>query len=664
MRLKHFMKVTIKQVFDFYKQFPQHKGKINVETRWGFHSIEECEITARDSQTYIVECDGIETICSPDHLWFVNDDWKAAKNIQEGDTILTKNGIANVSVSCSNLIMDLYDLQVAEVKEFYANGMVSHNSTISDAICFALFGKPYKKVNKASIVNSINNKGCLAEIDFSVGSDDYTVKRGIKPTVFEIIKNGETLDKDAKATDLQKKLETDILGDINYQIFLQTAMIGSANYVPFMQLTTAQRREVVESILSLRIFSFASNIAKKRIKNLTDEKNEIFSNIRVSKNSLEEKTRTSQILLAKKESAKTSLDEERKIIDEKIASIENSSGELKKQLLEIKHKVSELIPESEDQSKLNDLKTEGVEKSAKMKSLQEKISLWDLGNCPTCGTPLSKESNDLFDYNGAVEEVAEIESVLDEYRETISKGTKINKEIEDLKSKGKNILQEVKNNESKLEHLKESLELLENRKEEQFDSEFYDQLIAEIDEVKALLEQQESSSDILDDELQYVKLATNLFKDDGIKARIIKVFVPLINKYVNEYLQEFEIDMSFEFDENFDEKILGRGRDDYVYNNLSEGEKKRVDLAVLFSWLKIAETKNSANMNILVADELMDGALDYDSIQNMVKILRNLITESNKSIFIISHREELKEAFFDKVFMVKKEGQFSQIDEI
>ena len=535
-------------------------------------------------------------------------------------------------------------------------------STVLDAIMFGLFGKPYKKVVKSSIINSINGKGTLVEIVFETGGNQFLVRRGIKPTIFEIEKNGELMDKDAKALDMQKNLEAYILGGIDSATFLQTAIIGSANFVPFMQLTTSERRKMVETMLSLSIFSKSSDITKARIKTAEAVRSDQFSNERVAQTKLDGMRNTLRLLLEQKAKSETSNDGLIATLELKLAKYVDEKADLIGRVKLIKE---DLIATKIDIGPIEDsdeLTKQGRDKSYALKTIKEKIALWDEGSCPTCGQELSKDSEGVFDYEGAVKEVEQTMALLEDLKDRVAVSRQNTSTLETLNSNGKSLVNKISTLESSISDTESSLESFKSQPKTSFDP----QSIVDIEEQIKLADEEKTSLQesvaVAEEDVKYLKMCGELFKDSGIKANIVKVFIPLLNQTINEYLQEFEMDVVFEFDEEFNETIRGRGRDDYSYNNLSEGEKRRVDLAVLFSWLKIGELKNSANMNLLCADEIMDASLDFTAVQNLVKIMQRLIRDKGKSIFVISHREELKEAFFDEVIMVKKEGQFSQLE--
>ena len=526
-------------------------------------------------------------------------------------------------------------------------------STMLDALTFSLFNKPFRKINKSQLVNTVNEKDCLVEVYFSIGKDEYKVSRGIKPNIFTVNKNGKILDELASSNDQQKWLEQNVL-KLNYKSFTQIVILGSSSFVPFMQLSSQNRREVVEDLLDIKIFSTMNDITKANLKMLREQVREL----EYKKENIKDKidTQNSFIEEIKKRNAEDVNDKELKLeeLDKDLLKVNKLNLKINK---EIENKTKELEEYQNSSSKLKKLESIKIKLLQKIKDISETHSFFEDNNvCPTC----TQQIEDDFRLNKIADiqdKKNELENACNELGENISKESEnekafleltkvINKfnneltsnnvKILELEKQKKNLQQEiqkltVRNSEvnienDKLERLKGSLE----------------QVISEIADKK--------------DEMLNYEFIHNLLKDGGAKTSIIRKYLPVINKNLNKYLDILEFSINFSLDEEFNEKALNPIYEDFSYDSFSEGEKMRIDLALLFTWREIAKLKNSVNTNLLILDEVFDSSLDDYGTDNFTKIIRYVIKDSN--VFIISHKTEELEDKFDRTLVFEKQRGF------
>lgn len=533
--------------------------------------------------------------------------------------------------------------------------MMGHNgagkSTFLDALTFVLFGKPFRKVNKGNVVNSINNKNCEVEIEFTISNKRYKVIRGAKPNIFEIYCENVRVNQDAATKDYQEHLEKYIL-KMNYKSFSQIVILGSASFTPFMQLSSNDRRSVIEELLDIQIFTAMSNVVKTRLQ--------------INKEEIEK----NRVQLTSKEEAKTYIErtlESLKVNNEsKIAQLKEKEQELKDSLVSEKNIISNLEKKRDDLIEESDINLSPIKtKHSKLLQFKAKIETnidryvadndFFAGNdtCPTCRQDIdsSFKSKKIEENNIKVSEfqdglnsiTEEIETVLSEIERIDAILKSINQIKMDLSSANASY-KHIANN------LRQVIEQIENfavsdkttqESERQFTQVQYD------------LSSLQKEKETLLEERQYVDLATTLLKDGGIKTKIIKQYLPIINKHINKYLAKLGFFVNFNINESFEETIKSRYRDEFTYNNFSEGEKLRIDLAILLTWRSIAKLKNSVNVNILVFDEILDRAMDSSGIDEFIRIMWDLGHEGT-NIFVISHKDTMVDKFqrtlkFEKV---------------
>ena len=529
-------------------------------------------------------------------------------------------------------------------------------STIIEAIVFALFNKSFRKVNKNQLINSINEKDCVAEVEFSIGSVNWKIRRGIKPNIFEIYKNGMILDQSSSAVDQQKWFEQSVL-KLNYKSFTQIVVLGSSTFVPFMQLPAASRREIIEDLLDIRIFSTMNVILKDRVKTTTEELKQFESEI----NFLKEKAdmQKSHIKTLEKTAKKTISQKKDKIV------------ELQSGLVKINEDIDQLyvqISEKEKQLK----KFDGIE--TKIKKLEKEINtninlisrtekeqdfFKDHDTCPKCTQALSDdlkqsqlvESIKIIDDANSIVEKYKIQ--LGKTNDLLANQAKINGDLADLNWSVKSHNNTIRSTNKIINDIQQEIVDLEN---DNVDIEGEKEKLSAI--ANKGVSVQQTIVELKKDRRNYDLIST-LLKDGGIKSMIIKKYLPVMNQLINKYLQALDFYVNFTLDEEFNESIKSRYRDDFTYSSFSEGEKMRIDLALMFTWRSIAKLKNSANTNLLILDEVFDSSLDVAGTEDFLRIIRGIYDDTN--IFVISHKGEILLDKFDRVLRFEKVKNFSKV---
>jgi len=531
-------------------------------------------------------------------------------------------------------------------------------STFLDALTFVLFNKPFRKINKNQLVNSMNEKDCVVEIEFEIGPNKWKILRGIKPAIFEIYQNGELLNQSSAATDQQKWLEQTVL-KLNYKSFTQIVVLGSSNFVPFMQLSSQHRREVVEDLLSIKVFSSMNDIAKVNIKSLRDEVKEL----QYKKENAQDKinTQNSFILELEKRNAQD-IEEKNKKLDQLINKKELITDLNSLLLNSLNDKNKDLEQVSSSRSKLKKLDTIKVKLLQKVSIIVEEQDFFnDNVVCPTCTQNLDERFRlnkiaDIEDKKTQLESACEeLEKTIQDEKQNESKFLEISEEITKLNN-------EINNNNVKVSELEkqhrdlqqEVQKLVARNTETDFEYEKLKKLKASLDEI--LTDISNKKEELLNYEFIHL-----LLKDDGAKTKIIKKYLPLINKNLNKYLEILEFPVNFTLDQEFNEKALNPIYEDFSYSSFSEGEKMRIDLSLLFTWREIAKVKNSINTNLLILDEVFDSSLDDYGTDNFTKIIKYIINKSN--VFVISHKtDELMDKFNSIIKFEKIKGFSMMVD--
>jgi DNA repair exonuclease SbcCD ATPase subunit len=527
-------------------------------------------------------------------------------------------------------------------------------STVLEALSFALYGKPLRKINKPQLVNTVNKKDLLVEVEFSTGGNDYLVRRGIKPNIFEIMRNGEMLQQDAASKDQQEYLEEQIL-KIDFKSFNQIVVLGSVKYTPFMQLDAAVRREVIEDLLDIKIFGVMNTLLKERISN---NKSEIMlnkSNIELTQSKIDmSKQHNESILKMKQQEA----DKIKAKISECLSAIEQKNSEA--QLVENKIKsLLETISDKEAIKKRYDtMSSIALDFEHKMRGLDGELGFYhDHDNCPTCKQGIDREfkATIISDKNAKSQEMKTgLETLKDKMRasrERLEEISVVEKEIRSLELKSGEISAGVKMLKSNLKSYSQELSGAEK------EVEMVDQskIIEYESEITSLLEERQK----LSDEKDSITVVSSMLKDGGIKTKIIKQYIPIMNKMINKYLADFELFVDFQLDENFNETIKSRFRDTFSYASFSEGEKLRIDLSILLTWRSLAKMRNSVSTNLLILDEVLDSGADSEGVESLIEILNRM--DTNDNIMIISHRGHLFQDKIPDVIHFEKVKNFSQI---
>ena len=529
-------------------------------------------------------------------------------------------------------------------------------STMLDAICFVLFKKPFRKISQAQLINAVNEKEMMVSIEFKIGSTHWQVNRGVKPNIFEIFRDGTALNQESNQRDQQTWLEQSVL-KLNYKSFTQVVILGSSTFIPFMQLTAPNRREVIEDLLDIKVFSTMNDILKGRAKGLRDSITQATYDLDLIK----EKVEIQQRFI---EDIKANQKKQRDAKSTDIHTLQTEVDVLEDNIIKAAETVDLLQNEADSigdvTSKLNELKVYQSKFNDKKKTLNKEMKFYEENDrCPTCSqtiTESSKKSNQkgISDQLSAIESATvDLKQKLEEIKEQVSlKEGKI-KEIRDIQS---NISSDTK----EIRWKKKSMKKIQ----EEIDTPQTDNLKREQNNLKSLVKEG-LEGEIALKETKKVKenfdVCSSLLKDTGIKSQIIKKYLPIMNQLINKYLNELDFYVSFDLDENFEETIKSRFRDEFSYASFSEGEKMRIDLALLFTWRTIAKMKNSANTNLLILDEIFDSSLDIAGTYDFMKILRSFNDSTN--VFIISHKPDVLQDKFDRILRVEKKQNFSVINE-
>ena len=544
-------------------------------------------------------------------------------------------------------------------QEFNTNLIVGTNgagkSTVLDALTFVLFNKPFRKINKPQLANSVNERDCLVEIEFSINSRDYIVRRGIKPSVFDILVNDTELHKEADDRAMQRILEENIL-KVNYKSFTQIVILGSSTFVPFMQLTTAHRREVIEDLLDIRIFSAMNNLLKDKVRTQKDQ----IKSLDLKKQTLKEKEQMQKEFIEELENrgnANINTNQEKIAkLDAEVGIYMNENATTEEDIFKFTKEQEEVIGAGEKLVKLNNLKGKISQKVSAI--TKEHKFFTENTVCPTCTQNIEEEFR-LNRITDAQNKAKELQKGYQDLEETIKfeqererqftvlskEITKLNHEISQNNTRISLNQRQIRDLESEIQTITQNL-ANRNTEHEKLE-EFRENLHKTFEE---LVKKKE--------EIVYYDFAYSLLKDDGVKTKIIKKYLPFINQQVNRYLQMMDFYINFHLDEEFNETVKSPIHEDFSYSSFSEGEKMRIDLALLFTWREVARVKNSVNTNLLIMDEVFDSSLDGFGTDEFLKIIRYVIKDAN--IFVISHKSELHDKFENVIKFDKVKG-FSKI---
>ena len=530
----------------------------------------------------------------------------------------------------------------------------SGKSTILDALCFGLFGKPFRTINKPQLINSINGSGLLVEVEFTVGSRNYKVVRGIKPNVFEIYNNHKPLNQEANVRDYQKILEQQIL-KLNYQSFTQVVILGSSTFIPFMQLKARHRREVVEEILDIQIFSLMNMLLKIKLKDLqeelvsTDNRYELITEkISLQENYIDDLKKNKDKLINTK---KESIENNTNVIQSRTSERE----ELENANVTFLEQIKDQQQVEQKETKLKDFRATLAEKH---KSHSSMLDFFDNNaDCPTC----QQHIDEMFKEEMTSQQKQEVKKYQIGMDKMKSELTSTKQRLEEIKE----VADKIRDNQLSIAQLNTSIIELEkfNTKLETEIESFNGGGISksDTDKLKNLKDEHkkiDGERQSAKEERNYVEAAKIMLQDTGIKTKIIKQYLPIMNKLINKYLTSMEFYINFTLNENFEETIKSRYRDEFTYASFSEGEKMRIDLALLFTWRAIAKMKNSTNTNLLVLDEIFDSSLDNTGTDEFLKILNTLAGEN---VFVISHKQDVLVDKFRSTIKFEKVKNFSHV---
>lgn len=525
-------------------------------------------------------------------------------------------------------------------------------STMLDALSYALFGKPHRSINKPQLINSINNKNCLVTVEFSVGSIEYKIIRGMKPNIFEVYRNGKLLDQESHSRDYQKVIEQNIL-KLNHKSFHQVVVLGSSNFVPFMQLPSHQRRNVIEDLLDIGIFTKMNGVLKDKLSLLRSQMNDTDHQLELLKETVKLQSKHIADLKRIDSSQASKRKKEIEDIQDEISTIEESNVQLQREYdnyystFVLKHQKAEQEKHSFTFEK-SQLKT-------KMDDVVNESLFYEKNNtCPTCSQEIS------IDLKGKKHQECKhkAKSLSDEYFEVKDKIKEKTDEVNDLYKKVVHLNEvnsSIRQNEVKIKGLQERVKSLDEVVEVQDTKEAENKLSKDKEKINELSSKRTEQSKLS----SYFDAIGELLRDTGIKTKVIRQYLPVMNKLINQYLQILDFFVLFHLDDSFNETIKSRHRDEFTYSSFSEGEKQRIDLSLLFAWRQIAKMKNSANTNLLILDETFDSSMDADGVDNLLKILYTLGKETN--VFIISHKQDLLEGKFPRKLEFEKVNNFSQI---
>jgi DNA repair exonuclease SbcCD ATPase subunit len=527
-------------------------------------------------------------------------------------------------------------------------------STMLDALTFVLFNKPFRKINKPQLINTTNDRDCLVEIEFEINTRQYIVRRGIKPNVFDIIVNGTELHREADDRAMQRLLEDSIL-KVNYKSFTQIVILGSSTFVPFMQLTTTNRREVIEDLLDIRIFSLMNNILRDKIRTQKDQ----VKSLDLRKDNLKDKMKMQQNFIDELENRGNQNIESNNVKIDKLMRevdsymVDNSTTE--EDIFKYTKEQEEVTGATKKLSKLNTLKGK---LSQRVSTITKEHKFFSENTvCPTCTQDIEESFrlNKIEDVQNTAKELKEgfneLESTIKFEQERERQFNKLSKEITNLTHGISQNNTRINSNQRQIRDLEHEIqtitENLANRNSEH----------EKLDEFKSNLQSTFNELSDKKQEIVHNDFAYSLLKDDGVKTKIIRKYLPFINQQVNRYLQMMDFYINFHLDEEFKETVKSPIHEDFSYSSFSEGEKMRIDLALLFTWREVARLKNSVNTNLLIMDEVFDSSLDGFGTDEFLKIIRYVIKDAN--IFVISHKQDMRDKF-ESVIMFDKVKGFSR----
>jgi len=533
--------------------------------------------------------------------------------------------------------------------------VVGHNgagkSTMLDALSFGLCGKPHRKISKAQLVNSINQKQALVEVEFVIGQSNFKLVRGIKPNIFEIWKDSTMINQSSHAMEYQKILEQNIL-KLNHKSFHQVVVLGSSSFIPFMQLNAGHRRDVIEDLLDINIFSKMNVILKEKNSVLKDKANSINTNIELCKTKIEQQSKYIRDIAALTSENKKKYEKQIQSAELKIQKLQDHNNDLSKEL-EDNNSDSEY---KELQKQKNGIISQTAEVKQQMKTIAKRgMFLEKNDTCPTCEQNIANKDKLISDAKSEAQQL----------KNTLNVIQNDEKQLQDNINDLEQLMQHVREKANSINANNREIQSL-NQSNNDLRSYLSEEVSTDLDSARLELQDiNTNKEDLIEERLKvteqinYNSVIAEMLRDTGIKTKIIKQYLPAINKLVNQHLQVLDFFVSFDLDESFQETIRSRFRDDFTYESFSEGEKQRIDLSLLFTWRQIAKMKNSVSTNLLILDETFDSSLDHDGVENLLKILNTLGEDTNT--FIISHKGDILDGKFDAKIEFVKERNFSKM---
>ena len=529
-------------------------------------------------------------------------------------------------------------------------------STLLDALSFALFGKAHRNISKAQLVNSINKKSTIVEVQFSVLGSDFKIKRGIKPNLFEIWRGETMLNQDSHAKEYQKILEQNIL-KLNHKSFHQIVVLGSSSFIPFMQLSAQHRRDVIEDLLDINVFSKMNGILKEKTSSLKEQIKDADHKTEVNKTKIDAQKKYIRDIKAINEEQK---EEKLKLIEEhrdEIKTLNEENGSLSTFVEENLSTASDTKQDASE--KINELQQFRAKFNADIKKLVKEVQFFESNDtCPTCTQPITEETKESHILDGKAK-AQELNTALETAEASLARRNEVLASAEQQLVECREAQSNIHGNNQSISNFQSSIDRTQteiNNIGKGADVESADKDLQDLVNVGDDLVEHRLT---LNEQYNYNTVMSQMLKDTGIKTKIVKQYLPVINKLVNKYLQILDFFVSFNLDEAFQETIRSRFRDNFTYDSFSEGEKQRIDLALLFTWRQIAKMKNSVATNLLILDETFDSSLDVDGVDNLMKIIYSLGDDTN--VFVISHKGEMVDGKFANKIEVVKEKNFSRI---
>lgn len=646
------IKCNIQQLHDFlkHKNINLKNHTINVSTKFGMKRIDACEITAKNSDNITISTSkGKNITTSPDHRLFINNKWNHVKHIKIGDVIETVDGDEKIKdIKINNNKKDLYDLQVREVHEFWANQVRSHNSFISDVIMYGFYGVPFRKIKKQSLVNRINEKGLYVKIEFESKGQEWIIERTIKDV--QITKKGDVkpMDLEAHMLDIQKYIVTNILG-IDENIFRTVSMVSMRNFKSFFSLPKDKRRELFETIIDISVLRNMKKLFQSKLNELERTQSNLNRDIINFNNNIKESTDNLAKLILMES---TSIEE----LNKNYIQIDSQLKQKEKELNEFPFTINDLEENNNECIKqLNEIKTDVKMLSKDVVSLREEEEFFKNNDkCPRCRKALTRSEKK--------KEIEELEKSLNKIEESIKSKNEEELELKEIYENINAHMNRWKDISKSISELENNLALaqthIDNVKQLQLNNTLKMDLNNQIKSYKEKLVAIEEEYNNIAEFISIIEIFKNILSDDGLKKFIYNKFMPILNNYINKILKEFEFNVRFELMESLDEKIYNKLGEEIDINTFSNGEQQLIDISFMFGLQQFLQKINNFNNKMCFIDELFDASLDVINLEKIINFMRS--SERNKQIIIITHKTNIKE-YFDCCFHVKKENEFSKV---